>query len=314
MPTAWRKKALHAAEYLGFRLGLTLVDRLPPGACAAVARSAADVVYLLDRRRRRVARENLLRAGIANSPAEASDIAARSFRHFGLLAVESLRFEPGAPGSPARAGIRYEIPEATMRVLRTPGKGVIVASGHLGNWEIAARLLSEIKPVTGITRPMKNPWTNALIERRKQTPSFQLTPKHDANAMRLAGALHEGRILALLVDQHAWDRPIMVNFFGVPAATHTSAALLHLVTRAPLCFGWCIRTGPMAFTLHATEPLQFKPTGNREADVRAILEWMNGHLEAAIRATPDQYLWAHQRWRAPSRPGNLSGAQGGNEA
>jgi Kdo2-lipid IVA lauroyltransferase/acyltransferase len=302
MPTAWRRKALHAAEYLGFRLGLTLVDRLPLGACEALACKAADVVYLLDRRRRRVARGNLLRTRIASTALEANDIAHRSFRHFGLLAVESLRFEPGESGSEARAGIRYEIPDATMQLLRTPGQGVIVASGHLGNWEIAARLLSEIKPVTGITRPMKNPWTNALIEQRKQTPSFQLTPKHDAHVMRLAGALREGRVLALLVDQHAWDRPMMVNFFGIPAATHTSAALLHLVTRAPLCFGWCTRTGPMAFTLHTTEPLRFRPTGNREADVRAILEWMNGHLESAIRTHPEQYLWAHQRWRVPSRP------------
>jgi KDO2-lipid IV(A) lauroyltransferase len=119
----------------------------------------------------------------------------------------------------------------------------------------------------------------------------------DADAGRFLSVLKAGEILALLVDQYAKGQPTMVDFFGIPASTHPSPALLHLVTRKPLCFGYCLRTGPMRFRLVAGQPISFKPTGNRENDVQAILLELNHLLENAIRETPDQYLWAHRRWR-----------------
>jgi len=90
---------------------------------------------------------------------------------------------------------------------------------------------------------------------------------------------------------------MMVDFFGVPASTHTSPALLHLVTRAPLSFGYCLRTGRMAYKMVALAPIRHEPTGNKEKDVRAVLQTIHRCLEDAIRAHPEQYLWAHRRWR-----------------
>ena len=88
-----------------------------------------------------------------------------------------------------------------------------------------------------------------------------------------------------------------VDFFGHPAQTHTSAALLHLVAKAPLCFAACWRTGPMSFELETSPPIKHERTGKKDNDIRAILEELNHHLEGMIRRHPEQYLWAHRRWR-----------------
>ena len=74
--------------------------------------------------------------------------------------------------------------------------------------------------------------------------------------------LRKGEALALLTDQHAFSRGMMVDFFGHPASTHTTAAMLHLVTRAPLTFAWCRRTGVMSFELGTTELIRRERSGD----------------------------------------------------
>jgi KDO2-lipid IV(A) lauroyltransferase len=287
----------HPLEYVAAAGGLQVIDRLPVSAAAALAGALADAWFALNRRRRAIAMRNIMRAGLADDPDAASRLARASFRHFAVLVIESLKSAQGFTEQDWRERIELDVPESTWEVLREPGRGVILASGHFGNWEVAAQILSFTKPVVGITRPMNNPYIERLVQKRKPRHRFRLTPKHDANPARLLHVLAGGEVLALMIDQHARAGAVQVDFFGVPSATHASPAMLHLVTRAPLCFGCCVRTGLMRFRLIAEPPLRFTPTGSREADVQAVLQALNTRLERAVRRHPEQYLWAHRRWR-----------------
>jgi KDO2-lipid IV(A) lauroyltransferase len=284
-------------EYLGLRFGLFLIDHLPFSVSSRLARMLAGVWYLVGGRRRRIAKANIRRSGIAAKPADVARIARRSFQHLPLVALESIRREDFLDETNWRERVEMDVPEETLALLREPGRGLLLISGHLGNWEVAAQLVSFLKPVTGVTRSMNNPLAERLFLDRKPRERFTLTPKHDADTGRLLTVLKEGGVLALLVDQHARKRGMQVDFFGTPAWTHTSHALLHLVTRIPIVFGYCVRTGPMRFRLVADAPIRHTPTGNRQADILAILEELNRLLETAIRAWPEQYLWVHRRWR-----------------
>jgi KDO2-lipid IV(A) lauroyltransferase len=144
---------------------------------------------------------------------------------------------------------------------------------------------------------MNNPYTNELMKKRKPRNRFTLTPKHDADMGRLLTTLKQGSVLALLIDQHARKGGMMIDFFGIPASTHTSHAMLHLITKTPMCFGYCVKTGPMKFKFKALPPIDITKTGKRDDDVKAILAALTKELEDAIRAYPEQYLWAHRRWR-----------------
>ena len=284
-------------EYGALRFGLFLLRRLSPPRAERLAIALADVWYLLNRSRRLVAQANISRAGISTDPAQADRIARASFRHFAILAVDSIKTDDCFTETNWRDSVEMDIHPATLALLENPRQGVILVSGHLGNWEVAAQLLSYIKPVVGVTKKMSNPYTDRLIKERKARNRFRLTPMRDASASRFLTALKDGEMLALLVDQYAKGERLMLDFFGIPASTHPSPAILHLVTRTPICFGYCLRTGPMKFKLKAGAPINFQRTGNREQDVRAILGMLNRELEAAIRASPEQYLWAHRRWR-----------------
>jgi len=291
-------KALrHICEYVGLRLALLLIDNLSARSAGAMARGLGSAAFAVARKRRRIAATNILRAGIATDPGDARTLARRSFQHFAELVVESLKSDRVFTEETWQEQVELDAPPETMELLRDPAQGIIVVSGHLGNWEIAAQLISFIKPVVGITRDMNNPYVDRLMKRRKPRNRFRLTPKHDADSGRFLRALKQGEVLALLIDQHARQHAMRIPFFGTPAATHTSPAMLHLITKVPLCFGYCVRTGPMRFRFVAGPPIRRKPTGKRQEDVRALLEQLTGELEEAVRAFPEQYLWAHRRWR-----------------
>ena len=214
-----------------------------------------------------------------------------------MVAVESLKSAAILEGGRWRDHLRIDVAADVMEVLEDPGQGLIMASGHFGNWEIAAQYLSRFKPVAGITRAMNNPRVEELIQRRKPRYRFHPIPKYAADPRRFIKLLQDGEILALLTDQHARTGGMAIEFFGHPASTYTTAAMLHLVARTPLCFAACRRTGPMRFELHSSPLIEHRRSGDKQADVRAILSALNHHLQAAIRRDPDQYLWGHRRWR-----------------
>jgi KDO2-lipid IV(A) lauroyltransferase len=84
---------------------------------------------------------------------------------------------------------------------------------------------------------------------------------------------------------------------GRPASTHTSPARLHLKTGAPIIAGAFIRVGLFQYRMVTAEPIRFAPTGDKEQDIAMLTTEINRRLEAVIRRYPEQYLWAHKRWR-----------------
>lgn len=288
----------HYLEFQLLRAALFALDRLSYEAACGVIRRMADVWWLVDWERRRVARENILASGIETDPVRARALGRRAAQHVGLVVIESLKSAEILGEERWRDHVRLDIPDDVMAALEDPTQGMILASGHFGNWEIAAQLLSHFKPVAGITTPMKNAAVEDLVRRRKPRYRFRPIPKFTGDPTRLFSVLKEGEILALLTDQHARSLGVPVDFFGRPAQTFKTAAMLHLVTRAPLCFAACRRTAPMHFELSVSPFIQHPPTGDRQADVLAILGTVNRYLENAIREAPDQYLWGHRRWRA----------------
>ena len=300
------RRLRYALEYALLRLALALLAIVPVRAASRCAVTVADVFYVLAAKRRRSAIANILLSGVRSDAQAAARLARASFRHFAVLAIEALKAGPFFERHDWRRSVEWHISPEVDRVLREPGAGVLLASGHIGNWEVAAQLISALKPVMGITRRMNNPYAERLVQRYKPRNRFYLAPKHDAGIDRFLDALGKGHVLAIMIDQHARDRGMAIPFLGRPAATHTGIAMLHLITNTPLVFGYCLRTGPMRYSFHATGPFHHKRTGDKAADVRAILTQLTNELENAVREHPEQYLWGHRRWKikAPAENGH----------
>ncbi|MDD5705457.1 MAG: hypothetical protein PHR35_05995 [Kiritimatiellae bacterium] len=287
----------HACEYQAARLGLALIEHCDPATACRVAGALAELGFRLLGKRRRIALANLRQSGVAVSPAEARRLARASFRHLACVIVESFHAPKRLNSDAWQESLTLEMPPATRALLETPGRGLIMVSGHLGNWEIGAQVLARFKPLTGVARAMNNPRVQALLESRQMRGDFVTVDKHTANPMQLVRALRRGRILALLTDQHARDNSVPIDFFGRPARTYTTPAVLHLLTEAPILFGYSVREGVLRYRFILSEPLVYPTSGDRDADVLRITRDLAKRLEDAIREHPGQYLWMHRRWK-----------------
>lgn len=181
-------------------------------------------------------------------------------------------------------------------------KGLIIVTGHLGNWEIGgAYVAARGLPVQAVARHMENPLFDRYLTSTRERIGMAIV--HDEDAVRrVPRALRNGSAVAFLVDQGAVGlASTWVPFFKRLAKTPRGPAVFALRLGTPVVFGAVIRQPSGRFRLYF-EPIDTTPTGDVEADVERIVGEYTAVLEQWVRRAPEQYFWHHRRWKH-QRPG-----------
>jgi len=289
--------AWYRIEAVSARGLLLLIAAAPLRVVLGAARLAARATFLLWSRRRRIALENIRRAGVCADETQARALALASFVAFATMVVESIVIRRRLTRDNWATHVRLCLSAETEALLRRPGQGLIVASAHLGNWEVAARAISMVKPLLVAYRPFNNPHLNKIAHDARQGEHLSLVSRLEARPLTFLRALASGDVVALMIDQHATRGRVAIRFFGRPAWATKSVAMLSLTTRMPLLFAFAVRTGPLRYEIHAARPLQWMRSGDREKDAATITQALTDEVEKAVRGHPEQYLWGHRRWR-----------------
>lgn len=288
----WQKLIAQLARGL-----LALLGILPLPVLLAVAHVAAWLAFRLWGKRRRIAIENLLQCGVAADAKEAWRMAEASFHAFVLMIIESLLVRQRITAENWREFVTLKLSPEAEKLLADPKQGLIVASAHLGNWEVAARAVSMLKPMMVVYRPFNNPELDRVVHAGRSGENLRLVSRNERSPMRFIQALAQGDILALMIDQHVSDGRVQVDFFGRKAWTTKSVAMLHFTTRAPLLLAVAIRTGPLRYEVHAVGPVNAPRTGDRDRDAFEITQALTRQIEDFARKYPEQYMWGHRRWK-----------------
>jgi KDO2-lipid IV(A) lauroyltransferase len=149
--------------------------------------------------------------------------------------------------------------------------------------------------VAEIYRAANNPFVDNLIAQFRSPIGSELVPKGALGARRAIAALKEGRHIAMLVDQKMNDG-IAVPFFGREAMTAPAAAQLALRFNGAIVPARVERTRGAHFRIVFSPPVALSRSGDRHADVRAIMTRVNAEMESWIRERPEMWLWLHRRW------------------
>lgn len=292
---------LWGIEYLGLRLADGLYRLVPAYHAYGFGWKLAALIYPFFRRRRHIAVENILRARITRDRAEAERIARHSFCHIAGHICEALKASSVITRENWRKHVVLEGNPADgwnllMEQTDTP---VLLISGHHGAWEVATILIPFTRPMIALARRQKNPLVDRFLRKNHFRGSVTLVSRNEGFTPEVIRQWKRERAaLTILVDQHAAGRNCFkVDFMGRPASTQSSAARIFLKTRIPVMVGSFLRDGPFQYRMLAAPPFDFKPTGNRDADIQSFLTEMNKRLEFLIRRYPEQYLWMHRRWR-----------------
>jgi KDO2-lipid IV(A) lauroyltransferase len=289
------------AEYAGLRLGAGIVSLLPEWAAWHFGKALGWLIHIIDGRHRLVASGNLAAAFPEKTPGEIKELVRKVFEHIGLVVVESLRI-----GKMLEKGIENFVEKPDMSEVHKiigEGKGMIVATAHIGNWEVAGHATSVmITPLSSVARPMDNPLVEEYVDRMRRMSGQAIIGKRGA-VRDMLRVLRSGGAVVILMDQDARRHGIFADFFGRPASTWPSAAALSLKLGCPIAFGFVRRIGRFRYKLIFDEMFLPEPTGDREADVQQLTQRITSRLEERIRECPEQWFWVHRRWKTqPAEP------------
>jgi KDO2-lipid IV(A) lauroyltransferase len=188
--------------------------------------------------------------------------------------------------------IRYEGFEHYQHA-KERGNGVLFATAHLGNWELSAfahALLTE--PMNVVVRPLDNPLIDTIVERRRAMSGNVLLSKRDF-ARSIFQALRRNEPVGILVDQNSSaDNGAFVQFFGTLACANLTFAKLAARSGADVIPGFAIWNPAERRYI-----LRFYPAVMMTGDPVEDTSRIQNAIEAAIRETPDQWLWIHRRWK-----------------
>ena len=257
------------------------------------------------RRRRRLALDNLARAYPALPLRERARLARRASQHLGMTLVELARVL-ARPLDATLERIRLEGLEHLRAAMDAHGRALMLTA-HLGNWELlaAAHRLTGF-PLSIVVRPLDAPWLDAIAERLRRSTGVELIAKRGALRPVLE-ALRRGRMIGILMDQNAARREgVFVDFFGRPASTSRSIALLALRTRTPVVPVFARRDAGGRHTVVFHPALALPAQNGAEAAIVELTARCTTAIERAIREAPEQWLWSHDRWRTRP-PGEARG-------
>jgi Kdo2-lipid IVA lauroyltransferase/acyltransferase len=240
------------------------------------------------------ARVNLRRAMPELSVAEIDRIVRNMWDNLGRVVAEFPhlgQFRIGVPDSRVAIGCLPEIIKS-----RTPNTRYIFFSAHYGNWEIATYIAKQSGlDVVGVYRAANNPFVDRIINRTRGVIGCEQVPKGTSAALRVVGALAEGKHISMLVDQKMNDG-IAVPFFGRDAMTAPALARLALRYDCVVLPCRVERVKGATFRLVIDDPIPLPRSGDAQADTLALMTAVNATVERWVRARPEQWLWLHRRW------------------
>jgi len=273
-----------------------LVYIIPLSVALALADFIGLLAFLTARKYADITLENLRSVfGGEKTDKEIHRIACQVFKNIARNAVELVRF-PKISKENIDDFIKVEGSEILDREF-SKGNGIIIITGHIGNWEMLAATL-RIKGYPGVVVGKR------IYFHKYDEYLNSLRRYHDVNIVyrddsprKILKVLKSNGIVGIVADQDVDSvEGVFVNFLGRKAYTPAGPAVLARATGASLVPAVVIRDGKRC-RLIVNNPIELVDTGNKEADAVVNTQRWSDVLEGYIRKYPDQWVWMHRRWK-----------------
>jgi len=259
---------------------------LPRFAALGLGRTVGVLAWVCSTTSRRHAESAVAHVAASTDRLEPVTTVKRCFRHYGSALSEAVRLNKGVPPITWH-GIQH------LDSARRRGRGVILVTGHLGNWEVAATGLGAIgRPITLVVAGMHNPMVDDLVTSIRRESGVEVIERRQLR--QAARKLERGEVVGTAADQHPVGRSVQVNFFGEPIEAAIGPAWLTHRTGAPLMSLFAPRVENGSYRV------DIRPVWDGDSPLPSVEHlsqvWM-GRLEAYVTRYPTQWLWMHRRWR-----------------
>lgn len=304
-----RNKAIDLSVYVALRWVTMVIHCIPVETCLSIANLLGDVMYAIDKKHRDRAMENLRFSFPEKTEGQRRKICRNSMRNFFQLGVEVLfttrlvRLDTWA-----KVATLHDFSQV-VKLLLHRHNGVVMVTGHYGNWEVLGYLLATLGfETTSVARPLDNPYVNDWMLGVRERKGQKIVAKTGAMAL-VPEVLEANGAVGLIADQNAGSKGMFVDFFNRKASTYKSIGILAMRYNAPIVVGYARRRfGKFHFDIGVQDVIYPADWEAQDQPLRYITQRYTKAIEDFIRAEPGQYLWVHRRWK--SRPKEELAAQG----
>lgn len=258
---------------------------LPNALDRPVSEIAGTIAYLIAPRARRAVRSNL--GVVAGRPLGARRVFVSQVRHY-LETFRILRLRPDRLLDMVEVQGWPEFAKAHAK-----GKGVILASAHLGPVVLCGQILAARGLDVAVLVETKSSDMGRLIDRARSAMGIRTIDTR--SAMRIGRTLLAGGIIGFLADRAITGVGERVPFFGREALLPSAHVALAIRTGAPLVPAFASREGSRLIARVEPE-LELPRSGDREADVREGVRRWAQVLERHIAQAPDQWSVFEPVW------------------
>lgn len=291
--TKWVSHGLsNAIVYGGLHYGARW---LPMAVLNAINLTGNAIAIALLRQTQAGIRENF-RLALGVPSRESGRLARRIFFEYGRATIDTwrLRSDSFVP----KVSTFAQDAKALARC-RRDGRGFLLVTGHIGNWEMGAVTLRAhgLTPAV-VGQPELDPDVQEMrlsLRHRLGVESIDIGTSM-ATAFRVRAAVDAGRAVALLVDRAYPEDQVLVPFFGRPTPFLRSPALLARFCGCDVLPGFFLRARDGSYFNVWGEPLQADPTVSPEEDARRILGRVASDLEGVVRRHPTQWFNFFRFW------------------
>lgn len=293
-----RSDFIDRLQYIGLRVVSMCMHCWPVQANLAVARGLGNLMYAVDRKHRRRALANLRRSFPEKSDEALRRLARRSMQQLFMLFVETLFTTRLVRLDTAARYVRLNQIDGLLKMLMDGRHGVIMLTGHYGNWEILGYVLATLGfQTTSIARPLDNPYVNEFLLGVRERKGQRIIAKKGATDEVLS-VLQDRGAVGFIADQNAGSKGLFVDFFHRKASTYKSIGLLAMQFEVPVVIGYARRINDRFQFDLGVQDIIYPDDWKDQADpLRYITQRYTRAIEDFVRDEPGQYLWVHRRWK-----------------
>lgn len=278
-------------KYFLYQVGLFFLNRLSINSSYKFATFLSDMQHRCSVKDRRAVTRNFKR--IFPEKEDCSDEVRDVFRNFGRYLVEFFKTDEMVDDAFLKTHVRFDGVEHLNAVLKE-GKGGIVVTAHIGNWELGGVLISMMGyPMTVVALPHKERPVNDLFNKRRESKGVIVIPTNTA-VRRCIEHLKNNRLVALVADRDFGDSGFEMDFLGESTLIPKGPAMFSWKTGSPIVPVFCLRDGNGKFVLKALKPIYPpKRSGGEQVNdeiLKGIMRQYIPILEDHIRAHPSQWL------------------------
>jgi len=231
---------------------------------------------------------------------EAGRLARHLFFEYGrsVIDVWRLRSEAFVPKISS-----FDADRAALARVRRDGRGFLLVTGHVGNWELGAVTLRGHGLTPSVVgQPELDPDVEAMrlgLRRRLGVESIDIGSS-TVTAFRVRAAVEAGRAVALLVDRAYPEDQVMVSYFGRPTPFLRSPALLARFCKCEILPGFFLRSPDGSYFNVWGTPVASDESLSPAEDARRIMSRVAADLESVVRAYPTQWFNFYRFWGGAS--------------